>query len=172
METIAIEGGVALVVELPLHHVHWSALWVFHAGTSKRLYGFELVAMIDFGSGNRGGAFAVTLGVVEFTCFAVSKAYFVFLGDLAVDFVHRELVFYFCHFVFGIGLRCKRLCAGGGLGARWAGCVDFVEVVSALPRGSFDDKEELLFDDNLDNIPLESISLERQGIFSSGAAGS
>ena len=36
----------------------------------------------------------------------------------------------------------------------------------------FDDKEELLFDDNLDNVPLESISLERQGIFSLGAAGS
>ena len=28
----------------------------------------------------------------------------------------------------------------------------------------FDDKEELLFDDNLDNVPLESISLERLGL--------
>ena len=28
----------------------------------------------------------------------------------------------------------------------------------------FDDKEELLFDDNLDNVPLESIPLERLGL--------
>jgi len=50
-----------------------------------------------------GGALTVGNGEVTTGGVKVCEAYFVLLGDLAVDLVHREGIFYFSHIV-GIGL--------------------------------------------------------------------
>ena len=118
--------GIVLVLVFEVELVLWLLGWVFHAlchgGSHLSPIGAVLLLVIA----DRGGALTVGSGVIEFGCGSVCESDLVGFTDTSVDLIHREGIFYFCHFVFGIGLLYKqfgRLCRGGGLRA-FGGCID------------------------------------------------
>ena len=102
VEDVAPKRGVlGLLAEA--HLVALDVLWVDQTCLCSLRHCLELLAVSDFSGAWFGTAFAVGGAVVHARGCAVCKADFVFLGDLAVDFLHRECIINFCHIV-GIGL--------------------------------------------------------------------
>ena len=105
-EDVAVEGWVLALLSVA-HLIDWVLYWVHHTGASIRNAGSKLSAMCKLGRASFGAAHAIDGSVVTFSCLAVCKADFVIFSDLAVDLVHRECIFYFCHCVKGFRLKIK-----------------------------------------------------------------
>ena len=100
VEDIAPQSGVlGLFVESCM--IDLNVLWVNHTLTSSSCHIFELLTVKQFSGAWFALALTIDSGVVDARGGAVCKADFVFLGNLAVDFLHRECIFNVCHFVFG-----------------------------------------------------------------------
>ena len=96
VEDIAPQSGVlGLLAEAV--HVLLDVLWVDDTCCRSCCNRFEALTVSQFGSTWFGAAFAVHGAVVYTRGSAVCKADFVFLGNLAVDLVHRECIINFCH---------------------------------------------------------------------------
>ena len=96
VEDIAPKRGVlGLLAEA--HLVALDVLWVDQTCLCSLSNCLELLAVSDFSRTWFGAAFAVHGAVVHTRGSAVCKADFVFLGNLAVDFLHRECIINFCH---------------------------------------------------------------------------
>ena len=100
MPNVLAQGGV-LALRLECHLVDRHLVWVCQTGVGCRSHSSEFRLVVFLRLRVLGGTFAVCLGVVQFTCCAVCEADFVVFCHFAVDFLHRESIFYFCHFVFG-----------------------------------------------------------------------
>ena len=95
-EDIAPHSGVfGLLAEAV--HVLLDVLWVDDTCCRSCCNRFESLTVSQFGSTWFASAFAVHSAVVYTRGSAVCKADFVFLGNLAVDFLHRECIFNLCH---------------------------------------------------------------------------
>ena len=102
VEDVAPQSGVlGLLAEA--HLVALDVLWVDQTCLCCLSHCLELLAVCDFSGTWFSAAFAVHGAVVHTRCSAVCKADLVFLGNLAVDLLHRECIFNLCHIV-GIGL--------------------------------------------------------------------
>ena len=89
VEDIAPKGAVlGLFAEAVL--VLLDVLWVDQTCLCSLSNSLELLAVCDFSGAWFGAAFAVSGAVVHTRGRAVCKADFVFLGNLTVDFLHRE----------------------------------------------------------------------------------
>ena len=89
VEDIAPKGAVlGLLAEAVL--VALDVLWVDQTCLCSLSHCLELLAVCDFSGTWFGAAFAVGGAVVHTRGSAVCKADFVFLGNLAVDFLHWE----------------------------------------------------------------------------------
>ena len=125
MPEVCTQGRVLALV-LKRHLVLRLLGRVFHALCHSRCHLSPVGAVLLLVVADRGGALTVGSGVIEFGCGSVCESDLVGFTDTSVDLIHREGIFYFCHFVFGIGLLYKqfgRLCRGGGLCA-FGGCID------------------------------------------------
>ena len=95
-EDVAIEGWVLALLSVS-HLIDWVLHWVHHTGASASHYSRKLRAMCHLCGARFGGASSVDSSVILFGSSAMCKANFVFFCDFAVDLVHWECVFYFCH---------------------------------------------------------------------------
>ena len=96
VEDVAPKRGVlGLLTEASL--VLLDVLWVDQTCLCCLRNSLELLAVSDFSGTWFGAAFAVGGAVVYTRGCAVCKADFVFLGNLAVDFLHWECIINFCH---------------------------------------------------------------------------
>ena len=96
VEDIAPKRGV-LGLFAEAHLVALDVLWVDQTCLCSLSNSLELLAVSDFSGTWFGTAFAVHGAVVYTRGSAVRKANFVFLGNLTVDFLHRECIFNLCH---------------------------------------------------------------------------
>ena len=129
VEDVAPQSGVlGLLAEASL--VLLDVLWVDQTCLCCLRHILELLAVSDFSSTWFGAALAIRGAVVNARGGAVCKTDFVFLGNLAVDLLHRECIFNLCHFMFGNGLHCKRLCRFARL------CHCYVAAITHAPRAS------------------------------------
>ncbi len=109
--------GIVLALVFEVELVLWLLGWVFHALCHGGSHLSPIGAVLLLVVADRGGALTVGSGVIEFGCGSVCESDLVGFTDTSVDLIHREGIFYFCHFVFGIGLRCKRVCRFARLSA-------------------------------------------------------
>ena len=89
--------GFVLALTFESQLVEWHLVGICQTGIHHCCHSSELSLVIFLRLRVLGCTLAVGLGVVEFTCCAVSEAYFVALCHFAVDYLHWKCIFYFCH---------------------------------------------------------------------------
>ena len=89
--------ALVLEVELVLRLLGRVFHALCHGGSHLSPIGAVLLLVVA----DRGGALTVGSGVIEFGCGSVCESDLVGFTDTSVDLIHREGIFYFCHFVFG-----------------------------------------------------------------------
>ena len=89
--------GLVLALLFERHLVKRCLVWICQTSVHRFCDSTEHGLVINLCLRVLGRTLAVGLSVVEFTCLAVCKADLVALCHFAVDLLHWECIFYFCH---------------------------------------------------------------------------